>query len=436
MAFKEDIKKTAGRFKLDAHHGIERFGVIFTVLAALFVVVAVASGVSAGKNNVAKLDSTALYVSKFMTSKTQLSGEVPGVYVSPEGTRAVVLMKFRDPALMPASADNYQGFLTGATMNMAQTPLSSAVRGEVVVFGSTGYLGVVLDSDKPFPQQIMNLTMRSNSELVYKPGDSKIRKDLRDEKSFATHDQWRVYFNPGASGVVTAESLSADAFDPGAFYAETVTSQEEQGVREELETTLLTMRSDLAIIDEHEAQLGRTSSLDGDFLVSPAGDIPQAAMVSIAGDSVVGEEASDETASTLALDTDWVAANGFNFDWRSGSVYEGYLDNIVPDDQRYGVWLAEKARATDETAFVKANVEWTLTDGTSLKDANATRATSVMAPLNELKTSLETAYDTYSRNKNIYQVKLPAQLLELEVALRNVQASASINNGESALLVY
>ena len=98
--------------------------------------------------------------------------------------------------------------------------------------------------------------------------------------------------------------------------------------------------------------------------------------------------------------------------------------------------MAEKARATDETAFVKANVEWTLTDGTSLKDANATRATSVMAPLNELKTSLETAYDTYSRNKNIYQVKLPAQLLELEVALRNVQASASINNGESALLVY
>jgi len=436
MALKEDMKKAGGRLKLDAHHGIERFGVVFTVLAALFLVVAVASGVSASKNNTAKLDATALYVSSFTTSKTQLTGSVPGVYVSPDGTRAVVLMKFREPSLMPASADNYQAFVTGSTMEMAQTKLANPVRGEIVVFGSTGYLGVVIDSDKPFPQQIMNLTLRSNSELVYTPGDPKIRKDLKDDNSFATYDQWRIYFNPGASGVTVADSLASRSFDPGAFYAETVTSSQEETVRASLEESLLKMRSDLAIIAEYEAQLGRTTSLDGDFLVPPAGDIPQDALVPIAGDEVVGDQASEGAEATTELVTDWVAANGFDFDWRGGSVLEGYLDDVVPDGERYGTWLAEKAQAKGESTFSKSNIEWTLTDGTLLKDANSTRSTSIMAPLNELKTSLEDAYDVYYRDKINYQVTLPMQLLELEIVLRNVEASASINDSEAALLVY
>ena len=52
------------------------------------------------------------------------------------------------------------------------------------MFGSTGYMGVVLDSDVPFEQQILNLTLRAKSELVYNEGTGKLRKDLEGVDSF------------------------------------------------------------------------------------------------------------------------------------------------------------------------------------------------------------------------------------------------------------
>ena len=57
MGMKDSAKALGGRLKLDSHHAIERFGIIFTALSTLLVLVLVGSGFSAAQNNSAKLRS-------------------------------------------------------------------------------------------------------------------------------------------------------------------------------------------------------------------------------------------------------------------------------------------------------------------------------------------------------------------------------------------
>lgn len=439
MGMKDSAKALGGRLKLDSHHAIERFGIIFTALSTLLVLVLVGSGFSAVQNNSAKLDSTPLYVSQFTTSKTGLNGDVTGVYVSSDRTTAMVMMQFDDVASISTDANSYQTFLTGSNTDLGQSRIEGSVTGRVVVFGSTGYMAVLLESSQPFAQQILNLTVRATDELVYATGDTRVRDDLKDDNSFAQHDQWRIYFNPGASKAVTVPALDAPTFDAGSVYASVVTAPEEEEIRANMFDQLGTMRADLARIQSYEDEIGRTSSLDGDFLVPVRGDDPQAAVISIAGDVVVdrttGKPATAETSTKdMELKTDWVSPNGFQFDWQDGSVYEGYLSSIVPTGTKFGTYLAERAQAKNTTGFDKGKIVWTLTDGTLLADS--TDAATVLAPLTDLRTNLETAYQTYYNDKLVYQVDLPTDLLDLEVTLRTVESTYSMNDGEAALLVY
>src|SRR5699024_12312406 len=80
-------------------------------------------------------------------------------------------------------------------------------------------------------------------------------------------------------------------------------------------------------------------NVDGLSIVPP--EVPK----QIAGDRVTGSPAQKSQKSTLDLETSWVSPSGFDFDWRSGSVDEGYLDDLVPEDESKGSYLAKKARA-------------------------------------------------------------------------------------------
>lgn len=448
MSMTDKAKGLGAKLKLDSHHAIERFGVIFAVLSVVGVLLVGSTAVSAFRNNQEAMDSTSLYVNQFTTSRTQLSGTVPGVYVSPDRTRALVMMHFSDPSKISTTASSYQAFLSGATMEMQDQPLKNEWEGQVVVFGSTGFIGMVLDStDGPFAEQVLNLTMRANSELVYSPGDAKIRSDLRGQNSFIENDQWRIYFNPSASSAQVVESLAGRSFDPGAVYYELVVAPKEATTRQALEDQLGVMRADLARIAEYEDALGRTSTLDGDFLVNPRVPTPQDALRMISGDEVVGEEAvRDEdgeviTASTLELETDWVGPDGFDFDWRNGSIKEGYLHELVPEGQRYGQWLTAKSQAgrggsdSERVRFRPTDVEWTLTDGTLLADHERARTTGMNDVL-ALRTNLSSAYSTYWDSKEAYQVTLPLELLNMEVELRGVEQSSSINDAEGSFNIY
>ncbi len=455
MGFKDKAQNFASKMKLDSHHAIERFGIMFAAVAVSGALLLGGATTSALQNNAATLDATVLYTPSFTTSKTQLQGSVPGVYTSTDGKRAVVLMQFKDSSSISANASNYQSFLTGTTRDLGQESPKTEVSGEIVVFGNTGYMAVVLDSDRPFEQQLLNLVIRSNSELAYKPGDQReIREDLKSDASFTKNDQWQVVFNPGASAVVDASSLDAEVFDPGAFFADVVIAPEEQVVRARMDGELGQMQVDLARIAEATEQAASAQSSDGVRLVLP--DVPE----QIAGDEVTGEEgqapadtngltdeeilAATVDTSTLALKTDWVNPKGFDFDWRSGSVAEGYLDSIVPDDMTYSAYLASKTgEGQDEDARSSLRISdllWELTDGTILAGpggASDYRSNdTTVKPLNDARNSLAQAYQDYYTHKSDYQIKSFSELIELELELRNVRTGSSVNDSPEALLVY
>lgn len=431
MGMKDTVKAIASTLKLDRHHGIERFGVLFAAITASFVLIFTSASVSSYNHQRQDLDSTVLYTPSFTTSKTQVDGEVPGVYVNKAHTRAMVLMQFNDGGQMSANAAKYQGFLTGATPTLNDEQLKSGMKGKIVSFGSTGYLAMVIDSDRPFAQQILNLTMRANSELVYRPDESRrVRSDLEGQKTFSEFDQWRLYFNPGANGTKTTTALDGKDFDPSAVYAKLVIQAEEKTARKKLETDLAQMQVDQARINEYMTE-ARRQSVDGIRLVVP--DEPS----QIAGDVVTGKPAAGGSAASLQLKPKWVSPAGFDFDWRGGSVENGYLADLVPVGESYATYLNDKARQSKDGpdgAIQPDKTPWKLSNGSLLSDYSSTDST--MQPLSEIHNSLAQAWTDYYQHKATYQVDDLQALIDLEVDLKNVKSASSENATAKALFTY
>src|SRR5699024_7253233 len=96
MAIKDQAMSFAKKFKLTSHHAIERFGILFGIFAITGALVIGGSGAAAMKAGSDALAHTALYTPTFTTSKTDLSGDVDGVYTNKTGDKALVMMHFGD----------------------------------------------------------------------------------------------------------------------------------------------------------------------------------------------------------------------------------------------------------------------------------------------------------------------------------------------------
>ncbi|MFB7917091.1 hypothetical protein [Streptomyces sp. NPDC056061] len=431
MGTKDKALAFGKKFKLDSHHAIERFGVFFSAFAVTGVMVIGGAGASALKAGSDALSHTALYTQQFTTSKTSLKGDVDGVYTNKQASRALVMMHFPANASISYNAADYQAFLLGSDKNLnSQAVETGGIKGSVYVFGSTGYVGVLLDADKPFGKQVLNLTVRANAELSYDEHEQNkgSADELAGDASFDKYDQWRVFFNPGATGTTTIPALDAVTFDPAQAYYNIVLHEEEEATRQELDRKLIAMRANLAQIQAYTSDL-ETTKVDGLFLRPPS--VPE----TIAGDSVTGTSAAEapDGVPTLALQTEHTVPGGFDLNWRAGNVYDGYLDDLVPSGQSYVEFLSKKRKeGSDGTAQQVSNMQWILSDGSDLKsDYQSSDVT--MRPLTNVMNNLSQAYQAYAKNKSEYQSELLLELLRLDVKLRDVQSNSSVHDGSEVL---
>ena len=445
--FSQKFKAFQTKFKFDSHHAIERFGVAVAVFGVTGTVFLTGAGISAYANGQEKLGATALYTTSFTTSRTQVGGNVLGVYTDPSKTRTMVLMQTKEEARLPSSADDYQVFLTGTDTELHQHSLKGQpITARYVTFGNSAkYMGVVLDNPNKFDLQILDMTVRINREVSYKetngssgeaqvgPSSTKTSDPNAGDKSFEKFDQMRIAFNPVATGSIEANLGEAGSdFNAGNVYHETVTQASEKKLREQMDGQLLQMQADLAKIDQYESQIPTTFGNDRVnklTLNEPA--VPEV----IAGDQVTGQDAkSSKTGqSTLTLVSKKVVPGGYDFDWRDGSVSKGYLDKVVPK----GLSYVDFMKAQSKLSVPAPNwdkVEFTLSNGTSL--SSYTYRDKVVEPLLTLRSNLITSWQTYYDHKKEYQVTSYGNLLNLEIELRNVRANTTQNTNEKVLTLY
>lgn len=436
MRIKDKLAALGKTFKFDSHHAIQRFGAFFGALVVSGVLVLTTTGFSALMADRDNLAETALWTKTFTTSKTQLSGDVDGVYTNELKNRVLVMMHFDERAKISYNAEDYEAFLLGSDGKLNSETLDTpGVTGSFHVFGATGYVGVVLEGESCFDQQVLNLTIRANEELSFT--DQQAAGDSADQvigdASFVKYDQWRVFFNPGASGTTPIAALESRTFDPARAFYEVVLKADEEQVRVELDTKLAEMRTNQSQINSYSDDLV-TTKVDGLFLRPPT--VPSI----IDGDEVLGDSAAEaeDGVSTLALDATEVVPGGFDFDWRSGNVYDGYLNDLVGEGQSYVDYLqtmASESSNTGENPSGIGDIEWILSNGKSLT-ADYRTSDVTMRPLMTVMNNLAQAYQEYYANKSVYQSDLLLDLLALEVDLRDVRSNSTVNADEGFLVTY
>jgi len=432
MGIKDKTRLLSAKLKLGPHYGIERLGVLFSFFVLTGALVLATSGFAAYRASRADLNDKALYTPSFTTSKTKLDGRVDGVWVSSDRTSALVMMHFDPRAQISHNAADYKAFLLGANAKLTNIPLATpGVTGSAYVFGSTGYVGVRLSATAPFASQVLNLTMRSAAELAV-GSQATVSKNPGEETgdaSFRKYDQWQVFFNPGAAETKSITSLDAQRLDLAEVFYQTVVADKEAAAREALDAQLLTMRADLAQITAYTGDLA-TTKVDGLSLRPPA--VPDL----INGDKVTGKSAAESTDghSSLMLRTTSTMPGGFNLDWRSRTVFDGYLQTLVPTDESYVAFLAGKAQEPTHQLQI-SDLKWILSDGTDLAvDTSGTSMT--LRPLVTVMNNLSQAYQSYYADKQKYQDDLTLALLSLDVDLRDVATNTSVNSNPQFLVVF
>lgn len=400
---------------LDPHLKIERFGALFILLASVLFVSAGASLVLSGVEDTTALATTSRYTTSFDMSKTGTTADVERVFASDDKTKAFCLLHFDDVSAISTNAQNWSVFLTDANVAGNPSPMAGLPAGSVYVFGNTGYIGVYLVNVDGFAEQVLEATLRAQTEIV--SGDGEVPKDKVDDASFSKYDQGVFLFNPGASGAEPLPCLNADeAPGPEVLYAQSVAAYQEADLRVELDSTLSEMRTELAACSEYEGRLAQEGLVVPERPAAMAGD-------------VVDVDASGRA----SLSSDVTLSGGWSFDWRNGSILTGYLDALKAEYGMEGVSDAEfltfVQTGDDATASISSSdYDWTFTNGSRLADlASGTKTTQRYGELTRLTADVTRSWSDYLSSKDHYEVDLLGELLELEASVRAEGASTTVN---------
>lgn len=404
------------------HYTIQRFGLLIGFVS-MILLLCVGSGVYFQyKYDANRLTTVASYTKEFKMSRTESAGEVVNVFSNQNRTKAFVLLKFKDITQVSANANDYQMFLGVKKVSGNKSGWSYKPAGSIYVFGTTGYVGIYLTNEVGFESQVLELTLRGNSEIV--PVTAKVVEETGQE-SFAKYDQARFNINPGATSVQTLDALDGDEADVAKLFEEMVLKPQDEKIRESLKTTLTEMKAKLSAIDEYTRR-AKELSIDGRSLVvpSPTDDIK--------GDKVTAIE------DKLYLDTKYVYPKGYNFTWQDSQL--GQYGLLVRKDGKSLFETVRTKRAEKQDINTNTNlsdIKWKLNDGTDFNALTSDgQGLSIIKEAQSVVGNVQKAWSEYQKLKEAYQTSELPKLLDLELQLENVSQNYSVNTSESVLRVY
>lgn len=410
------VKEFFGKLGFDSHHKMERFGVLFGFLLLGLVITTGVSFREYLKQLNIKLGNDAIYTESFTSSISGVNGKVRGVYTNKDKTRALLLVKFEDPSLVSLDAKDYQAYVSAKGQTRQVSP-----KGAIYSFGSTGYLGVYLSDVDGFPTQVLDITVRHNANLG---GDMGTVNPEEMDASFAKHDQFRIYCNPGASKATHLAALDSEQLSISDIYKETVGDFEEEEIREKLNDSLALMQQNLAKRDEY----GRRLTAQG--MVLP--EEPQ---------YMQGDTVTESEDGVLSLHTQTVFPGGYDFDWQSKQIADGgYLDSLKEremgeTDEKMFARMGNLVNTTDTALLTTLSDAWFRQDGSEFDPY-----LSDLLPTDETIVSLigdyEAAQSEYLSTKLAYQQTQLRELLYLEYLSGEQDSQFTVNSEDQAIILW
>ena len=432
------------------HHAIERFGVIFLTLVILMGTLTTTIVVRKNAADAQQLSNRAIYTTKVVMSRSQVTGSVVSVMTSEDKTKAFLLLKMDDMTRISANAEDYIMFLTGSDATLGRTALISRPSGGIYMFGTTGYMGVYLVNNEPFPSQVLNLVIRGVKDLS-SVSTAQEAHAVGGDESFEKFDQMRIGFNPGAFGATHAAFLDAPKINMLDMYREAIVKPAEADYKKVLQSDLQYMFEQQRLANQYIDRL--VQGTDGTKLAAPT--VPSA----IANDTISAMsydgvplnwsnnrngwvDSSGNLSSNyyLNLKTDYVYPGGYDFNWQTISATEGWLDdlrgNMTVDaylqNQRDAKAAADSNR---EKSLNLDSMGWFYTDGTIFRlDNNSSdeKAKSITQHIELLKQ----AWSSYFETKVKYQTQDLQNLLYLERESKTVTETYSDNFADDVLTLY
>lgn len=239
------------KLKLDKHHRMERFGVSFATVSGILFLSLVMNGVHAHKVESQMLSDKAVYTKQADFSKSGIEATTAGVFVSPDKKTAYLLLQFADMRNLSLNPNKYVAYITGYNQKLKHMHMV----GSVVVLGSSGYLGVTLTDAEGFANQILDITLRSTTELDDYSQHAPSGNYDNADPSFKKYDQLRFYANPGASKATVVPALSNKKLSPEKLYYSFVGKLQEKDLLKELATTRAEIKRTRQRITEYTTRL-------------------------------------------------------------------------------------------------------------------------------------------------------------------------------------
>lgn len=434
------------------HYAIERFGVLFLVVFSLMVVNLSTIVVRKVNHDKQELSGKAVYTKSFAMSKTETAGTVEGLFTNQKQDECFLLLKFSTMSDIPIDAESYQMFLTGSTPNGNGSEIKCRPSAMLYVFGNTGYIGVYLQNSEKFPSQVLDLVLRSKSDFKGK------KASANSSSSFDQFNQARIYFNPGGSYAQKAEFMEKPDWSVFDLFEEIVSRPQEAEIRSTLKSDLSKMQSEQLLMEEYGDRLSGSDMglLEPKAPSDISDDVIYAMDPRDEGDEHMSWDRSanawysklhkgtiTEDYLDLYLDTDFLAPGGYDFEWQTGSVKDGYLADLTGSDdpkdwEAYFSQHAADAKSREAT-FDASDVVFQYADGTEYKvDGSSGSDDKKDGQIREAIHTLQQSWSAYYDLKTKYQCEdLPA-LLRIEADAYTAQESYTVNTDKdgSLLVIY
>ena len=448
------LKELMVKFKFDNHHKMERFVVISIVFFFLF------SGVLAGATvKYRGLQKTqdlnqVIYTPEFTTSLSQTQGKVVGVYRNNDWNKVYLMLFFGTSEDMTYDVSNYKVGISSWHHQIETKP-----SGVVQVFGTTGYVGIELDSSVKFPNDVWKVLVRLNttsevtSEMSNKSGKS---------TDFEKYDQCQIGINFGAKGVVYDKVFDGNP-TPSDIYKVLACGEEENTIKKDLQMEVNDMARAQKKVEEAKKRLVElgvqvpklSDYYNGDLFVVSNEDGVELNKV----ETLEGTEQEKIVGYTYKPKS--VYRGGYEFNWQTTDlVHGGYLKQVVPQGEDAETFLEQQDKLADDTytyldegmteeeydAYALDMGEeddlddyiwvWSETGTEPGKEIDLTSDLPRITNISDVIEDFTSNYDSYLNLKKKYQKDDLRRLLYLELQADDLDKTASISVSDDAVIVW